>query len=103
MSKVESGRWKLVSSASTTWNPYGGRMKRREEPDPDRTLPCSTARLQRPHHGRPHRDDAAALGAGAVHGLGGALRDLVALGVHPVRGLVLGAHREGRSRDRRRG
>ena len=73
-----------MSSASTTWNRYGGRMNRREDPRPGPHPPLPDGALQGPHHRRPHRDDAAALDAGAVHRLRGPLRDPVALGVHPV-------------------
>ena len=52
--------------------------------------------LQRPDHRRPDGDDAPSLAPRAVHRLGGLVRNLVALGVHAVGGLVVAAHREER-------
>ena len=87
MSRVERGRWKLVSSTSTTWNRKPGLMKRSVSPAPAQRLAPPRAqrrRLETTHHGGPHRHHPAAARARPLDRARGRLRQQVALGVQAV-------------------
>ena len=103
ISSVLLGRWKLVTSRSTTRNAKPGVMKMSvsRAPAASASPAASAADFERAQRGRADRDDAAAARA-RVRAIAATRRrrHLVPLAVHAVLGEVLGAHRlEGAGAD----